>query len=149
MLRLRDTDMPRRDSTSKILNSFKLRPESQEGPRKTIYSLPIRKPRAGDTYWVESKYVAKVGHLPYNAAIRNELMQADQRLRRAARVPLDRQGLDLLGVVGLVGQVGGIGRVGRGRGRARGERADGHDAQERRTMSLMDPSSAAGRAGLQ
>ena len=74
MLRLRDTDMPRRDSTSKILNSFKLRPESQEGPRKTIYSLPIRNPRAGDTYWVESKYVAKVGHLPYNAAIRNELI---------------------------------------------------------------------------
>jgi hypothetical protein len=34
----------------------------------------VRHPRAGDTYWVESKFVANIGHLPYNAAIRNEVL---------------------------------------------------------------------------
>ena len=36
-------------------------------------TIPIARPRAGDTYWVESKYVARVGHLPYSVAMRNEL----------------------------------------------------------------------------
>lgn len=74
MLRLRGTTMPEPDETTKILRQVKLEPEGQEGERRTIYSLPIRNPRAGDTYWVESKFVARVGHLPYDAAIRNELM---------------------------------------------------------------------------
>ncbi len=73
MLRLRGVPKPKPEVTTKALRPVKVRPENEEGDRLTVYSIPIARPRAGDTYWVESKYVARVAHLPYSVAMRNEL----------------------------------------------------------------------------
>jgi hypothetical protein len=78
MLRLRRTQMPEPESTHQVLSTIDVKPESREGPRKSVYSLPIRNPRAGDTYWVESQVVVKVGHLSHNVAMRNEVLLGEK-----------------------------------------------------------------------
>jgi hypothetical protein len=72
--RLRGTALPEPEITMDELRKVDVKPESEEGRRATVYSLPIRAPRAGDTYWVESRIVAKIGHLSHNVAMRNEIL---------------------------------------------------------------------------
>jgi hypothetical protein len=78
MLRLRGVPLPEPRSTGRVLSSVDVKPESREGPRKTVYSLPIRNPRAGDTYWVESRLTVKIGHLSHNVAMRNEILLGEK-----------------------------------------------------------------------
>jgi len=80
MVRMRGAPLPDpRTKTQKRRGKIKVANENGNLDRKTIYTMPIRRPRAGDTYYVKSKFTAKIGHLPYNTALQNEILLGKTR----------------------------------------------------------------------
>lgn len=80
MVWLRDFERPKPKETRRLrMGRIPVVNEGREPTRHVIYSLPVRHPQAGDRYYVESHFVVGIDHLPYNAAIRNEILIGSKR----------------------------------------------------------------------